>query len=563
MENLQNDNPFSGKKSFLGGEGASFNGFIDFCRRNTPLVITVTLAALFVYGVVLFNISVTGDNAMSFYDPDYMLFDTFRIGRWVIPILVKLLFIKESGVYASNFISVLFIWLFSLLFCYFIAVFTKNTERRSGFIPPALIVLTYSVWPQYFSAFIHHKIHALFICVILIEVYMLFDGFLSRNKIKVLMGFVLTFISFGVYQPLVPLFLCITFIYFILLCENSNLPSKEYAPLCLKLFIAFAAALSLSVITAKIIQSLLETSSTDYVSKHMIWKHISIKSIKSIIGGILGQGYIVTIGMLPFVHAFFSPIMTYMYGGDYGTFGPIPELVFNNARTVGSLLLLPAAIVFLVMICINAKKSVPKGGRLLYTLAGFGVPCSILFLAAVSGEIIGVRILYALPFASAFMFYYVAGAQKTVLRRVLYCAILGTAFYQAQISQNILETTVRASGQDALIAFDIGGRIEDVLENGEKLPVAYTGKFEHPLKNQALLNSNDFGASNFLAWTPAYKTYLGARVRPFMGIHGFDYDEPSPEQVERAYEASLDMPAYPASGCVKNLGDVVVVKMGD
>jgi hypothetical protein len=558
--NLLNKYSLLRKEVFLGGEGASFRGFIGFCRCNTPLVITVSLVTLFVYGVILFNITIVGDSAIHLYDPDLLIIDHFQIGRWISPILLKLFFIKESGVYASNFISVLLIWLFPVMFCYFIAVFKKNTERHNGFIPLALIVLTYSVWTQYFLGFMHNKLNSLFICITLVNVYLLFDGFLSRAKIKIITGFILSVLAFGLYQPFVPLFLCIVFIYFVLLRENSNLPSKEYALLCLKLFFTFIAALVLAVIISKIIQFSSSISSGDYVTKHFIWNK---SNILSIISAILAQGYIVTIGTLPFVHNLVSPVIISVYGGNYGTFGPITELVLNSARAVGSPFLLPAAILFLVMIFINAQKRMSAGKRLLYILAGFGVPCSIFFLAAVSGELFGIRTLYTLPFAAAFMFYYVSYRQKAVLRRVFYCIILGIAFYQAQISQNILEAVVRVSDYDTIMAFDIDTRIRDVLENNRKLPVAYIGRINHPLKDQVLFNLMDFGMSNFDNWSPEYKDYMIMRARPFMGILGFHYDFPTPEQVERAYEASLDMPAYPANGCTKNLGDVVIVKMGE
>jgi hypothetical protein len=560
MENLQNKSPPLRKKSFCGGAGASFNGFIDFCKRNTPLVITVSFAAIFVYGLILFNITATGDNAAILNDPGLMERDLIAMGRWTTEPLLRLFFIKESGIYASNFIFVFSIWLFSILFCYFIAVLTKNTERRNGFIPLALIVLTYSVWPQYFQCFLPNKIRPVFICLTLINVYLLFDGLLSKNKIKTTIGFVLSILTFGEYEPFVPLFLCITFIYFVLLQENSNLPSKEYALLCLKLFIAFIAAFAMSTIIGKIIKSTLIGYEWDYVTRHFIWNK---SNILSVIFAILAQGYIVTIGALPFVHNLFSPIIIGVYGGNYGSFGPITELVFNSARAVASPLLLPAAVLFLVMVFINAKKRIPQGRRLLYILAGFGVPCSIFLLAAVSGELFGIRTLYALPFAAAFMFYYVSYRQKKVLRRVFYCMILGTAFYQAQISQNLLETAVRVSDYDTMMAFDIGARIRDVLENGKKPPVAYIGKINHPLENQVLFNMMDFGASNFNSWSPNHKDYLTGRVRPFMGILGFNYGMPAPPQTERAYEASRDMPSYPENGCVKNLGDVIVVKIGE
>jgi hypothetical protein len=549
-----------GTLPFWDGKGASFNGFVDFLKKNTPLVITVTLAALFVYGVVFFNIVVNGDTSIYLDDPDFYKKMHIQAGRWVTPALIKLFFIKESGIYASNFISVLSIWLFSLLFPYFIAVFTKNTDRRNGFIPLSLTVLTYSVWTQYFLFFYQNKIQALFIAVTLIIVYLLFDGFLSRNKIKTAAAFVLSVLSFGVYQPLVPLFLCIVFVYFVLLQENSDLPPKEYALLCLKLIVVFIAAFVFAALldrTVKYVQGV----DTPGIERVMIWNKTNLLSI---LAHILAQGYALTFGNIPFVHSLFSPMMPEMYGSAFDPFGrPVADIIFNQARAIGNAALLPFGVAFLALIFINARKKIPAGRKLLYILAGIGVPVSILFLVILSGEVLGTRILYALPFAAAFMFYYVSSIQKTVLRRVLYCIILATVFYQAQISQIMLESAVRVSDIDAKIAFDLDERIREVLGESGKLPVVYVGNIEHPLQKQRF-TIEMAGRSVFEWWTKDdISNQTLPHVIPFMNIYGFYYDVPTPEQLEHAYEASRDMPSYPLEGCVKNLGDLVVVKLGE
>jgi hypothetical protein len=256
-------------------------------------------------------------------------------------------------------------------------------------------------------------------------------------------------------------------------------------------------------------------------------------------------------------------MMPVMYGSDVDTFNrPIADSILAVSQSVGNVLLLPAAIAFIVIICINAKKRLPKGRRLLYVLAGFGVPLSVLLLVIVSGEVIGMRILYALPFAAAFMFYYVAGVQKTVLRRALYCMVLGTAFYQAQISGNMLEASVRLAEMDTKIAFDLGARIRNIPGGDDKPAVAFIGNIRHPFDSQ-LFRANEMGRSTFESWSPTFMNHMTERVSFIMNIYGFYYNIPTPEQIQEAYEASRDMPAYPASGCVKNLGDVVVVKMGD
>jgi hypothetical protein len=114
-----------------------------------------------------------------------------------------------------------------------------------------------------------------------------------------------------------------------------------------------------------------------------------------------------------------------------------------------------------------------------------------------------------------------------------------------------------------MMAFDINTRIQNILDDESKLPVAYIGKINHPLEKQVLFYAIEGGISNFMYWSAVYKDYLTTRVRQFMGACGFDYNMPTTEQIEEAYEASFDMPAYPAAGCVKKLDGVIVVKMGE
>jgi hypothetical protein len=301
IKDFRNDTDVLRTESFFGKEAASFNGFADFCKLNVPLVISVTLACLFVYGAVIFNIVIAGDTIQFLSDADVYKQMHFGAGRWASVPLIKLFFIKESGVYASAFISAVSIWTFSMLFCYFIAVFTKNTKRQNGFIPLALTVLTYSVWSQYFMFFYQSKIQTIFVCLTLINVYILYKGFLLRKKAHIIISFFLTVLSFGIFQSLVVLFLCVTFIYFVLLQENSSFHAKEYSVLCIKLFIFFISAFIFNVIIDKTALSVIGIPSDNITIRKMAWNQ---SGIRSIFAHILAQIYVLTIGLFPFVHSF-------------------------------------------------------------------------------------------------------------------------------------------------------------------------------------------------------------------------------------------------------------------
>jgi hypothetical protein len=112
------------------------------------------------------------------------------------------------------------------------------------------------------------------------------------------------------------------------------------------------------------------------------------------------------------------------------------------------------------------------------------------------------------------------------------------------------------------MAFDLDTRIRSALGTGEKLPVAYIGGFDHPFKNQ-IRGRMASGISDFNFWSTSWMEFPYERNPILMNAYGFRYDIPTSEQIHAAYEASHDMPAYPLEGCVKNLGDVVVVKLGN
>jgi hypothetical protein len=574
QKKLQDKAPLLRNDAFWCGEGASFKGFIEFCKRNTPLVITVTLAVMFVYGVFLFNISVTGDTILHLSTlngpvklnlagdtPYTMQTDILSLKRWTQWLFAILVYIRESGVYTSNFVATASIWTFSMLFCYLFAVFTKNTDRRNGFIPLALTLLSYPVWSVCLPVVYMARINLLFVVVMLIGVYLLYTGFLSNNKTYIAISFILILLSFGAYQPLIPLFICVVFIFFLLLEENSNLQPKEYSFLCLKLFLFFLAAFALRSFIGSIVQYALDIPrDVQYISGIMVWNK---SSLKPVLTNVLGLGYFTTIGQIPFVHSLFAPLMETIYGSSVGPYGKsIVENVLLYSRTAGNILLLPGGIAFIVYIILNAKNRIPKGRRLLYVLAGFGVPISIFFLVIASGDMRGLRILYVLPFATAFMLFYVAHKQKKGLRRVFYGLILAVSFYQAQVSQNLLEGLVRISEYDTIAVFDINRRISEVTENGEKLPLVFIGN-RHPFENQIFPLFDVTARSVFERWSLDDMPYQTDMVILFMRMLGFNYDIPTPQQAERAYELSRDMPSYPENGCVKNLGDVIVVKMGE
>jgi hypothetical protein len=124
---------------YFGTQKASVKGFCDYCKKNIPLVITVTIALFFTYGGKLFWYSIGIDTELFINDKNYFLPWNIQIGRFGLGVLQKLWHIKEFNPFTAFLIAFCFIWLFPLSWCYIIGVFSRNTGRNNNLIPFALI----------------------------------------------------------------------------------------------------------------------------------------------------------------------------------------------------------------------------------------------------------------------------------------------------------------------------------------------------------------------------------------------------------------------------------------
>jgi hypothetical protein len=541
---------------YFGTEKMSFSGFRDFCRKNVPLLVSVTAALFFAYGIKLVCYSTGIDAGLFAADKNSFLEWNVQLGRFGLVLLQRLWYIWEFNPLTAFFTAFCFIWLFTLSWCYCLAVFGKNTGRNNKLIPFALLFMTMPVWAEQFY-FVFQSVETacmVFLCPYVI--YLLYRGFLHNENKKVIGGFILLVLMTSVYQAIIPLFCAGVFACFVLMQENSNYEPPVYRLLCIKLFIALIAALAAYFLLDKIFVALIvKTEKSEYLDNMNLWgKEPLINSLKRI----LVYGYTLTIGHIPAVQAVAEPVMA-----RFARSGVETARVFSEkSRLIGNILLLPGALCFLIHIGKTAKGKIAEGRRFLYILAGIGVPLSIMLLPIISGNIPPVRSMYSLPFVSAFVIFYVITKYKKPLASVIAGIAVLVSIYQAQITAQLFYSDYLRYQSDIKIAFDLDRSIIPLQDDIEEVPVAFIGKYEVDFKAN-FLPGEEIGHSCF-GWAFPKEVFESTpQGLAFMQSLGINYQLPAENQMHQARAASESMPSYPAPGSVKRLPGLIVVKFSE
>jgi hypothetical protein len=537
-------------------EKVSVTGFCIFCRNNIPLVLAVSITLFFTYGIRLFWYSIGVDTELFMTDREGMLNWSVQIGRFGFALLSKLWHIKEFNPFTAFFSAFCSIWFFTISWCYIIAIFSRETVKNHKLIPFALVLMTSPVWAEQFYFLLQAAETSLMISLCPYVIYLLYKGFLDGENGKIVCVFVLLVFMVSVYQAIVPFFCCGVFACFILLQEHSGFEPAVYRKLCLQLFVTLIGALALYFfIDGIIIPYGFHVEKADYLDNMNQWGQ---RPLKKNILDILRFGYTITVGHIPLFQNIVKPIIE----NNARTGMAAVENIFNTSRHLGNVLLLPGAVFFLIGISVSMRKIIPAGRRILYMLAGIGVPLSIFFLALMGGTSPTLRALYALPLASAFMFFYLIKIYRKKAAFIIASLVVLSAAYQAQITAQLFYSDQVRYNEDVSLAVELDKLITRVQPDNERLPVALVGRYESASRlSPNFLEGEVIGHSVF-GWSNHQKDTT-TRGLAFMNSLGIYFDIPDDNQLDQALDETKTMPAYPDPACVKRMENCIVVRIFD
>jgi hypothetical protein len=534
-------------------EPLSIKGFCGFLKNNIPLVIAASIAVVFIGGARLIWRGDIFDDIVRLSNNIGTLKIHASNNRFGAAILTWLLS-REFNPYTQVFAATGILWCAVLSWCYIIAVFQGNTGRDNRFI---LFALLFSSSLAIRELFLCPSATGEFICLLLLcpyAVHLFYKGFLDNEKGKIALAFVILVFMIGIYEGgAVPAFCCGVFLCFLLLQERTSYEPKVYSRLCLKLFIALLLASAVYLIINRfIVQGILQIEKLDYYSDPVKWLK---RPLRETILTILMQGYVLTIGDIPFVQHIVHPRIADLTKLPAS---PTVEQIALFSRAYSNVILLPAAVLFLVSIVKKASGIIPKGRRLLYVLAGIGVPFSIIMITVIFGSAVPYRALWAMSPAMAFMCFYLSKTwkhKKAVF--VLWLLVLFVSARQLQTTALSFYAGYKYYEEEVRLSVDLNRRIQEVQPETGKLPVAMVGGYDYSVPN--LLGTQ---AS---MWARAFdptsnRSSLGL---VFMNLLGMQYDPPDDSQWKTILAGAASMPSYPAPGCVQRLSGVVVVKLSE
>jgi len=544
-------------------EEVTVKGFCNFCRNNIPLLIAVSITLFFTYGIRLFWYSISLDTDAFMADKSGALMWEISLWRFGLVLLSKLWYIKEFNPFTAFFTAFCFIWFFTISWCYIIAVFSMNTGRNNKLIPFALVFVTMPVWAEQFY-FLHQAAENAFIISLCpYVIYLLFKGFLDDEKRKIICASILLVFIPSVYQAIVPMFCCGVFICFVLLSEHSEYKPQIYRNLCLKLFITLLGSFMAYFFLARIILAVFHIENTWYVDYNNQWGR---GPFRDNIIRILSLGYTLTVGHIPLFQKIVNPIIA-SYAGTYSlTDIEIIEYAANVSRVHGNILLFPFVVFFLIKVTSVSHRKIPSGQRLLYMLAGIGIPLCIILLAVLTGSRPPMRTLFALPLAFAFMLFYLIRTYEKKVAAIVACLSLLIAVHQAEITAQLFYSDQIRYNEDVRLAYELNNLITQVQPENEKLPVVITGSYKPSSRFQTnYIKGGSIGYSFFELMENQQKStgLQTSIILVFMRSLGINFDMPNKNQIEQAIKEAASIPPYPNPGYVKRMQDYIVVKLSE
>lgn len=540
-------------KIYLDEKHFSFKNFLSFLSENKLLVFISTITIIIVFGVKLTTISFGIDSEIHIDTKRYL--NWMEIGRFGLVGLQKLWsnFLPNQELfnpYLAVFLGCGFLLLGTLLWCFAIDLFSNSTIKKICYIPFAVLFISHQVWTEQVY-FVCQNAECLFIVLLSpLVVYLLFKGSTKFDFIMILTGVIISTLCISVYQGITMLIYCGIFAMFILFKENSNLDKQHYIRIFVTLIVLMVINTGSYFIINKTVKKLFHIQKNDYLTNMITIADTSI--LKRILHIVLYLYNLIFANIKP-LNNFVKSIVAKVArtGWNAAEQNVQPNLITN-------ILYAPGIIIFFIQIIKSKKRS------FLYIMAAICVFLSILALQFAGGG--GIRSQYVLPFSFGFILLYatnsLSNSKYTLIYRFSFLLFMLCGAKQVLISSMLNYSDVIRYKSDCRLCFELSEKITSVQTTPET-PVLLYGMHK-PQVPSNYLKGNPSGYSPF-EWDAGLNILdCTSRGIAFMKAQGYNFTPVTDEtSIKKARIEAESMPDFPLQGCVKNLGDVIVVRLSE
>lgn len=513
-----------------------------YLRENVLSISIIAVCVLITYGIEMFSKSISFDTNIMISNPGYIYDQWYQLGRFgLIP--SKMLFCTHwfnRG--SATILTAVAQLIFGITWSYLFYASKSDSAKKNtfGWVFPVVFLSSPILAEQLgFELQSFEVMLGMIFCGL--SLIFLLKAIMQNRYWFYAFGIFMAFLSFGIYQSLVPLFIAGACACFILLWDRYSARRDEFEyktpffwTIVLKFAGSFAVAFALYNIANRILVKTLNIGQISYLEDKIRWRKEPIDTC---------------------LHNIYVSVKDIVFGTDIIS----QPIYLNRALAV----LIP---VFIIIIAIQIRKK--HKDFYLMALASILLLMSPFLMNIYLGNQADVRSLIGVPFLAAFLADYILSRtpQKLKYARVAVTVFaLYLALSQSQISARLYYTADVAYEQAVAVATQVSDRIGrlDIPNAEQGIEVATIGACKVPGNNDTYGDDE----VDVMPRTPisiAHSSYQGTQVfQYFMDNLGYNYLAPSPEEIILAEQESKDMPVWPASGSVQYRNGVVIVKFED
>lgn len=494
--------------------------FMNYCKENVLSIILITLFTLMTYGIKIFNYSISIDTEKLINEYDWQLDTWATFGRFGLVFTKKLFGLKPFNAYTSCFMMVVAIVVFGITWSYVMSYFSfeKNKKSLINCVFP-IIFITAPLFTEQFNFILQSFEVAFSIILCSIAVFFTSKWTIKRNNIYIIISLICMIWGFGTYQAIVALYIsgvlaCYILIYIANKKGKVKIDKNYFKIAVIKYLLIFIVGYIGYYIVDRIVTAVYGASK--YVDGMIKWgTEPAIESVKNI---------------LRYVR--------------YGLFGD--GLFYSKVFLVCILIL---GIYALVNIFSKEKD------KFLFLCSVVVFILSPFLLSLYIGNGLIPRMQFNYQFVIATILYLIVWIiENKKIKGIIMTVILCIAMNQSYTVVRLFTSEQLKYEDDVKLARKISVEIESLgLGELPEYPVVLVGRHTSYIPDKVVgefigVSWFEFGGNS-------------SRAIGFMKTLGYNYIEPTQEQISEGYEIAKNMESWPSSNSVQFKNGLIIVKL--